>query len=98
MVIVIWLIILFVVIVVAGELTYRYFNTHKENQINNVIPQRFEDSIDVDMDSLNIESTPDELISMQILSMRGSWRLAQNQTMSNETFAILRDNEYNKFL
>ncbi len=98
MIIIFWLTILFAVIVVAGELTYRYFNLHKEYKMHCSIPQRYEDAIDMDMDSLIIESVPDELIPTQRLAMRGSWRLAQNQIMNNTTFSMLKKDEYNKFL
>lgn len=100
MIIIFWLTILFAVIVVAGELTYRYFNLHKEYKMHCSIPQRYEDAIDMGMDSLTItiESVPDELIPTQRLAMRGSWRLAQNQIMNNTTFSMLKKDEYNKFL
>ena len=56
------------------------------------------DNIDNDISDLAVEDTGSDMIQSQVLAMRGSWRLAQNQSLSSKQFEILRKDEYSKML
>lgn len=98
MVIGIWITICICVVVILGEVKYRYSDQREKVKENRAASKDWKDNIDADLDSLFIERPNNEFISSQLLAMRGSWRLAQNQLMDKEIFSVLREEEYTKKL
>lgn len=97
MVIGIWIIICICVVVILGEVKYRYDQREKVRE-SKVASKDWHDNVDADLHGLLIEHPNNEFVSSQVLAMRGSWRLAQNQVMEKEIFSILREDEYSKKL
>lgn len=98
MILLLWLLIIFAVIVIIGETRYQ---THMKRDIKkkesffNVYNI---DTSEVDMDNLNLEYNGGDFASRWRLSMRGSWRLAQNKGIDLKTFHSLEIEEYRKKL
>lgn len=55
------------------------------------------DSTDMGMDDLNIES-PGSMVPVHTLTKRGSWRVALDQVMPAQTFEEMKAEEYSKKL
>lgn len=98
MIIGIWVLIVTCMVIIMGEIKYRCFDKKEVSRENKVVSKDWKDNVDTDMDKLSMEQTNDEFVSSQILAMRGSWRLAQNQVMGKSTFSVLRTEEYEKML
>lgn len=98
MIIGIWIIMVICIVVVLGEIKYRYFDTKETLRENKAVSKDWKDNVDTDLDKFSMEHTNDEFVSSQVLAMRGSWRLAQNHVMGGQTFRVLRSEEYSKML
>lgn len=98
MVIGIWIIICICVVLILGEIKYRYLDQREKDKESKATSKDWKDNMDADLDRLFIECPNNEFVSSQVLAMRGSWRLAQNQVMERETFSVLREKEYIKKL
>lgn len=98
MIIGIWILTVACIVIVFGEIKYRFFDKKEVLRENKAVSKDWKDNIDTDMDKLSMEHTNDELVSSQVLAMRGSWRLAQNQVMGARTFSMLRAEEYTRRL
>lgn len=98
MIIGIWVLIVTCIVIIMGEIKYRCFDRKEVLRGNKVVSKDWKDNVDTDMDKLSMEHTNDEFVSSQVLAMRGSWRLAQNQVMSTQAFSVLRTEEYAKRL
>ncbi len=98
MIIGIWGLIVVCIIIIMGEIKYRCFDRKEVLRENKIVSKDWKDNVDSDMDKLSIEHTNDEFVSSQVLAMRGSWRLAQNQVMGTQAFSLLRTEEYVKML
>lgn len=97
MIILFWIIGILVIACLIGEIRFRQLrvlrSTNKRFNIG-----KWTDSIDKDMDVLDIEFNETEFVPTTKLAMRGSWRLAQDSIMSTSDFAEIRDCEYSKCL
>lgn len=98
--IVIWVITVISISLLLGECYYRYLN--KKKAVHNTIIAKITDS---DANDELIEHKTENfymgsygMISRRKLQMRGSWRLAKDNTMSYLFFKRERDNEYKKML
>lgn len=98
MIIGIWVVTIICIIIVLGEIKYRYFDKKNVIRESKAISKDWTDNIDTDMDKLSMEHTNGEFVASQTLAMRGSWRLAQNQVMGKQTFHMLLADEYSKKL
>lgn len=98
MIIVVWIVIVVCIAAVMGEVKYRCFDDRKKYAAYEMVSMDWEDHINHDMDSLSVEDSDDQFVRLQVLAMRGSWRLAKNQVMSRQMFHILRAQEYAKML
>lgn len=94
----IWILSVISISLVLGELYYRYLKRKKDenNKKLNNVSSSVENSIDVPMDKLAVEST--EIVSRIKLQMRGSWRLAKDKVLLMRSFEQSKDNEYRKML
>lgn len=94
----IWILSVISISLVLGELYYRYLKRKKDenNKKFDNVSSSVENSIDVPMDKLAVEST--EIVSRIKLQMRGSWRLAKDKVLPMRSFEQSRDNEYKKML
>lgn len=98
MVIAIWAILMLVMIIICGELRYRFLD-RKETLIKNKYMSRtWRENVNIDINRLSMEQTEDDFVSSRVLAMRGSWRLAQNQVMGLKSFNDLKREEYKKKL
>lgn len=97
MIILFWFVGVIMTACLIGEIRFRQLrasrNTNKRFNIG-----KWTDSIDKDMDVLDIESIETEFVPTTKLAMRGSWRLAQDSVMNVSDFAELRECEYSKCL
>ena len=91
-----WLVIILVFSIVVGEIIYRKSKNNIINNGNVSIHEDAESCSDISLKNLSIEEL--DFVSSVDLAARGSWRLAQNNVMSYETFKALRDEEYAKRL
>lgn len=94
--IVAWIISVICVTLSLGECYYRYLEKKKSKHLENLNSTSSSQSIEHDFRDLDIESP--NAISRKKLQMRGSWRLAQDHTMSYVGFQQERDNEYKQML
>ena len=96
--IVIWIIAVICISLLLGECYYRYLSKKKADHNTKIvrISNSIDDSIEYNMENLCIESS--DMIARSKLQMRGSWRLAKDNTMSYLYFKRERDNEYKKML
>lgn len=102
-IIAIWLITLVVLASIFGEYRCRCLekNLEKDRALKKQkikILNLNKEDIDAEFTKLSIEMTENDFVSMQTLSRRGSWRMAQNKVMGEETFKRLCDIEYSKSL
>lgn len=98
-VIAIWLVALVILAVIFGEYSYRCLEKNKNLKKQRIDVLNIEqEDIDVELNELSIEMTENDFVSMQALSRRGSWRMAQNKVMGEAAFKKLCDIEYNKSL
>lgn len=81
------------IVVILGEMRYRCSEKRKKTE-KEIVFKDWKDHVDTDLEELFIEDASGEFISTQILAMRGSRRLAQNQVMEREVFHMLREAEY----
>lgn len=98
MIIGIWITICICIVVILGEVKYRCIDQREKVRETKAVSKDWKDNMDVDFDRLSIERPNHEVVSLQVLSRRGSWRLAQNQVMEGEAFRVLREEEYAKKL
>jgi hypothetical protein len=98
MVIGVWFLIVLSIVIICGEIKYRYFDKQREIRKNHMVSDDWKDSIDIDMDYLSMEHASNEFVHSQSLAMRGSWRLAQDQVMGEQSFRMLATEEYTKML
>ena len=98
MIIGVWLVVIICSIVIIGEIKYRYFDKKEIERSDKSFSRKWTESVDVDMDELSMEHIDNDFVPSQVLAMRGSWRLAQNQVMGVKTFNQLRQEEYSKKL
>lgn len=98
MIIGIWIIVCTCVVVILGEIKYRYVDQREKVRESKAVSKDWKDNMDADLDRLFIEHPNNEFVSSQALAMRGSWRLAQNQVMEREIFSVLCEEEYAKKL
>lgn len=98
MIILDWIVSVISIILVFGELRYRYIKNGKGN--NKIFQSSIEwtDSIDKDIDSLNIEMPASIMIPTTSIAKRGSWRLAQDMVMGVQDFVEMKEAEYDKYL
>ena len=93
----IYIICLVVAILVGSKLrdnyNYREANNQETKSIKKII-----DSIDIDINDIRIEYFGRGFVSSNVLSRRGSWRMAQGQVFGGEEFNQLKAEEYNKKL
>lgn len=94
----IWFVIIISIVVMSGEIKYLFFDKKESIRENMAVSRDWKDNIDTDVGMLSIEYLEDGVIPSQTLTMRSSWRLAQSQTMGEETFSKLREQEYAKML
>ena len=97
MIILFWLIGILFMAVLIGEYRFRQLKASK-NTNKSFHNEKWTDSIDKDMGSLDIEGFEKEFVPITKLAMRGSWRLAQDLVMSAADFRELRECEYSKKL
>lgn len=97
MIILIWIISVFILAVVIGEIRFRQLRTIR-NSTKKLNVEKWTDSIDKNIDDLSIESSGAEFVPTTKLAMRGSWRLAQDLIMNKDDFTELRECEYRKSL
>ena len=98
MIIGVWLVVIICFIVIIGEIKYRYFDKKEIKRSDRSFSRKWTESVDIDMDELSAEHIDNDFVPLQVLAMRGSWRLAQNQMMEVKTFSRLRQNEYSRKL
>lgn len=98
MIIGVWIAIVMCIAVIAGEAKYRWFGDRKQYAVHGAVSKDWEDYIDEDIYGLSMEDTDNEFVRLQVLAMRGSWRLARDQVMGRGMFHILREQEYAKML
>lgn len=98
MIILFWIICILIISVLIGEIRFRQLKIARKSVNKKFNIERWTDSIDKDVDMLEIESFGVDLVPTTKLAMRGSWRLAQDLVMSMSNFVELRECEYNKSL
>lgn len=98
MIIGVWLVVIICFIVIIGEIKYRYFDKKEIERSDRSFRRKWTESVDIDMDELSAEHIDNDFVPSQVLAMRGSWRLAQNQVMGVKTFSQLRQDEYSRKL
>lgn len=98
MIILFWIACILIISVLIGEIRFRQLKIMKKSVNKKFNIEKWTDSIDKDIDMLEIESSGIDLVPTTKLAMRGSWRLAQDLVMSMSDFAELRECEYNKSL
>lgn len=81
---------------VIGVIRYIYLSQNKGTQ--QTLSSSWMDHIDVEIPDLSIENANDDLVATQVISMRGSWRLAQGRSLSSARFSVLKAEEYSKKL
>lgn len=97
MIVVIWLVSIIFLSIIIGEIKYQYSKINYVNDFNFSI-QDWEQNIDTEIKNLSIEYLNDNFVSSKKISMRGSWRLAQDKVMGMEYFSRLKQEEYSKKL
>ena len=65
---------------------------------NKIISKDWKDNMDYDFCDLSIDGTSNDMVSQQVLAMRASWRLAQRKVMNEQSFMVLKQEEYRKKL
>lgn len=98
MIIGIWILAITCLVIVLGEIKYRYFDKREVIIENKEVSKDWKDNIDTDIDELFMEHANGDFVSSRSLAMRGSWRLAQNQVIGIQTFEAMRAEEYGKML
>lgn len=98
MIILVWIISVISMIMVFGELRYRYIKNDKGNNKIFQSSTEWTDSIDKDIDSLSIEMPESIMIPTASIAKRGSWRLAQDMVMGVQEFVEMKEAEYCKYL
>lgn len=97
MIVLIWFIAVLIIIVLFGELRFHQLKTVRKNS-KLFITEEWSDSIDRDIDILDVEMPASSTIATTTLAMRGSWRLAQDLVINKTDFMELSACEYNKVL
>lgn len=90
MVIIIWMSLLFIISFVIAFI-YAPARKIQESPVNS-----FEEIVDIPIENLKIEKT--SAVSSVALSLRGSWRLAQNAILEMDYFILAKSIEYSKKL
>ena len=98
MIIGIWVIAIVSFIIIGGEMRYRYSLKFKKSNMNKVLRNDWKDNIDTDLERLSTEHSKGDFVSLRVLAMRGSWRLAQEQVLGLSSFEELKHTEYGKML
>lgn len=97
MIILVWFLSVLIIGVLIGEIRFCQLknsqNADKEFSIGN-----WTDSIDRDMDDIDVECSQIEFVPTTKLAMRGSWRLGQDMSLDESEFEELRESEYSKSL
>lgn len=99
MIVLIWILCVLIIVILFGEIRFRQLKTRKKS--NGVIKtgtREWSDSIDSDIDILDVEMPASSIIPSTILAKRGSWRLAQDLVLNVDDFTELSACEYSKVL
>lgn len=99
--IIIWGICIIVFGILLGE--YQYKNLHKNRvsrreNIERTAGKEWKDSVDYDIELLELETVSYDMIPHHMIERRGSWRIAQNQMIDLRKFQEERNIEYSKML
>lgn len=97
MIVLIWFICVLLIIILLGEIRFHQLKTRKKNS-GAFFNKEWADSIDCDIDILDVELSTPSIVPTATLAMRGSWRLAQDMFINEADFEELRACEYNKVL
>ena len=97
MVIIIYFASILLLAVLIGEIRFRQLKLIKKST-DNFLNKEWSENVDKDMNTLNIETPMPDMVSMETLAMRGSWRLAQKLNMDMSDFEELAEIEYRKSL
>lgn len=95
MVVLFWIISILLIACLIGEIRFRQLRTFSKTK-RKICIGKWVNSIDKDMDVLDVESK--EFVPTTKLSMRGSWRLAQDSMMDVDNFTEIKECEYSKYL
>lgn len=97
MIVFFWAISILFIGILISEIRLRRLRALKKSN-RNFWKKKWTDSIDTDIDVLNIESVKTDFVPTTKITMRGSWRLAQDMVMDSSDFIELRECEYSKSL
>lgn len=97
MIVFFWAISILFIGILISEIRLRRLRALKKSN-RNFWKKKWTDSIDTDIDVLNIESVKTDFVPTTKIAMRGSWRLAQDMVMDSSDFIELRECEYSKSL
>lgn len=93
MIIIIWIVVMLMLIIGVGEMKFR--TSHKKRiDCKAHTEKSWIDDIDNNIEQLSIEQLEREFVPLTVLAMRGSWHLAQNQTIDTIKFSVLLEEEY----
>lgn len=98
MIIGIWIALILCLGIIIGEIKYRFWDKKEARNREAELSKNWMDNMDAELDRCFIEETDSDFVPQQILSRRGSWRIAQNQILHKEIFASMRAEEYSKKL
>ena len=94
----IWILTVISIIIVFGEIKYRFFEKREIITGNKEVFKDWKENMDKDLDELSMEHASGKFVSSRSLAMRGSWRVAQNQVMEIPMFDAIKAEEYRKML
>ena len=97
MIILFWIVCIFVISIIVGEVRFRHLGIIKKDS-KILISKDWKDSINADMDRLHMEKSVSDFVPTTTIVMRGSWRLAQKSVMDATDFTELKAIEYGKSL
>lgn len=93
MIVKIWLMSIILLSVVLGGISYLISKNKRK-----VVSSGWENEVNYGFDKMKIENPVSDIVSEFALRKRGSWRLAQDRVIGNNSFFIQRDIEYRKML
>lgn len=97
MIILFWAISVFIITIILGEIRFRHLTATKKNKVKINIAE-WQQDIDKDILTLDLEIEKNNFVPMTKLLMRGSWRLAQNSVVTSNNISYLKEIEYKQKL
>lgn len=97
MIILFWIISVFIITIIFGEIRFRHLTVAKKNKAKINITE-WQQDIDKDILTLDLEIEKNNFVPMTKILMRGSWRLAQNSIITSNNISYLKEMEYKQKL